>query len=197
LRSLLVAPVAVLAACHHVSSDAEAELAYLGLDAAVGRSLTLGLHGFSEASSANIATQTGEGDVSGTMTVDGQVDQGASDNKGLRLDVSLEGYADLDDLDQDGEDEVSVTYDTPDGAPAHLELKLRNTPDGTFTGTFDGTFVMTGDLVGDVTLALTLAGGLEPDPDVEGGTRREAGTLTIQGTATNEAGGVFHVDVAR
>lgn len=177
-----------------ISSDEEAELAYIGLDEAVSRAMDLGLLAFSLASSANLDPQSGGGDVSGTMTVGGQADQGASANKGLRLDVALVDYADLADLDpeDDDDDPLEVAYDTD--APAALDLQLKGIPDGTVSGTFAGTFLLAGDLEGDVTLDLALDGELEPDAD---GTRRVEGATRITGTATTEDGGVFDVDLVR
>jgi hypothetical protein len=186
----------LLAGCAgKVSSDREAELAYLGLDTAVSRALTLGLQGFSQASSANIDAQTDDGDVSGTMTVTGQVDQGSSDNKGLRLDVALEEYADVTDLDDDEDVEVVITYDTdPDDLP-YADLQLRDMPDGTLSGTFAGVFLMSGDLEGPVELSLTIEGPTESDG--ADGVQRVEGETEIVGTATNEAGGTYEIDVVR
>lgn len=196
MRVSLWMTVLALSACRGVGSDRDAELAYLGLHEAVGRALELGLRGFSEADSANIPTQEGEGDVSGTMVVDGQVDQGASDNKGLRLSVALTEYADVVDVDDDPQVEVAITYETVGGAPADVDLKLRGIPDGTFEGTFVGTFLMVGDLTDEVTLDLALAGALEPDTTVEGGTQRADGETTVTGTATTARGTTFTVDLA-
>ena len=75
--------------CNGVDTAHEAELAYLGLDGATDRALNLGMDGYNAASSANIDAQEGPGDVSGTLTVSGKVDQGSSDNKGLRLEMQL------------------------------------------------------------------------------------------------------------
>ncbi|MCK6505250.1 hypothetical protein L6R53_17930 [Myxococcota bacterium] len=69
-------------------------MAYLGPDGALIQGMELGFDGFHAASSANIDPQSADGDVSGTLTVTGQVDQGSSDNKGLRLELSLEEYID-------------------------------------------------------------------------------------------------------
>ncbi|MDF1563751.1 MAG: hypothetical protein P1V51_11955 [Deltaproteobacteria bacterium] len=179
-----------------VDSDHEAELAYLGLDGAVGRALLLGMSGFNAATSANIPQQVGDGDVAGTMTVAGQVDQGASANKGLRLTVALDGYQDVTDVDQDEDEEVVVSYTTAEAAPMSLELSLRNIPDGTFTGTFGGTATMEGDLEGEVTLDLTLSGSIEEDPDAAGEIRRVTGTVQVTGTATNSGGGVYDIDLS-
>src|SRR5690606_2879256 len=111
----------------------------------------LGMAGFNEASSANIADQEADGDVSGTMRVGGQVDQGASANKQLRLDVTLIDYADGVDLDQDGDDDgVEFVYDTEADQPLALDLSLRDIPDGTFDGTFGGSAWIDGDLRGEV-----------------------------------------------
>ncbi|MFN7146486.1 MAG: hypothetical protein ACK4YP_22115, partial [Myxococcota bacterium] len=152
-------PLLVLVACHpgKVSNSAEAEAAYTGLDQAVERALALGLQGFNLASSANIAPQEEAGATSGTMVVSGQVDQGSSDNKNLRLDVALTEYSDT--LGDDGEPDL--LYDTD--SPAYLELQLKDMPAGTLNGTFDGTFAMNGVLVGLVDLSLTLSGETEDD----------------------------------
>lgn len=86
----------VLAACGDGVTDARsARAAYLGLDAAVEKALNLGFKGFNEATSANIPPQATTGDVRGTMDVTGKVDQGASANKGMRLDVALTEYQDF------------------------------------------------------------------------------------------------------
>lgn len=182
-----------LAGCGgQVSSDAEAELAWLGLDRGVDRALDLGLAGFNAASSANIDDQTGNGDIHGTMTVGGQVDQGASDNKGLRLEVTLVDYQDLLDVDTDDDADASIAYATNDHGPAALDLQLRGIPDGTWSGTLVGDFDMAGDLEGVVSLNLTLDGTLADDG--AGGTKRA--TSHVTGTATSGAGS-FTVDVPR
>lgn len=77
LRSLIVC-FALTACGARIDSDREAELAALGLEGAIERALELGLAGFAAANSANIPEQVGSGDLSGTMTVNGQADQGAS-----------------------------------------------------------------------------------------------------------------------
>jgi hypothetical protein len=77
-----------------VSSEETARRAYFGLDRYVDRGINLGMAGFNAASSANIPAQTAMGDVSGTLTVTGQVDQGASANKGMRLRTALANYSD-------------------------------------------------------------------------------------------------------
>lgn len=178
----------MLLACKQVDSPEEAALAYTGLDGAVSRALALGLQGFNAASSANIDAQEDAGDTSGTMTVTGQVDQGASDNKGLRLDVALADYSDT--LGDD--DEPDVVYDTD--TPAALDLQLRDIPDGTLTGTLNGDFAMDGVLQGVVSLALTLDGAIEDDG--AGGTQRVEGSTHVTGTATSDYGG-YEVDVTR
>lgn len=192
--ALLVLP---LLACNpeQLSSDEEAEYAYRGLDTLVSRALRLGLDGFNTASSANIDPQSEGGDVSGTLTVTGQVDQGASDNKGLRLALALVDYADLEDVDgdDDDDDEVAITYNTDAAAPPALDLQLRDMPDGTLSGTLTGLFLLDGDLEGEVTLNLSLEGTTEEDPGQTGYATRVEGTTTVTGTATNEGGGVYEV----
>lgn len=178
-----------------VTSDQEAEWAWIGLEGAIDKALTLGLIGFSEASSANIDAQEGVGDETGTITVTGQADQGSSDNKGLRLDVALVDYSDLVDVDDDDEEEISVTYDTPDGETLLADLKLRDMPDGTLTGTVTGNVGMVGDLEGVITLALSIDGPTASDG--ADGVMLVDGQTHVSGTATNDGGGVYEVDVTR
>src|SRR5262245_6532894 len=77
-----------------IGSEEDAEHAYLGLDESIEKALNLGMDGYNAASNANIPDQSGEGTESGTITVGGQVDQGASDNKEMRLTVALVEYSD-------------------------------------------------------------------------------------------------------
>lgn len=191
-RKLLVGLLVLSCGAPSVSSDETARRAYLGLDRAIGKCLTLGFAGFNSASSANISPQTAAGDKSGTVTVTGQVDQGASANKGMRLKVGMATYSDGD-IVPDGGSPISVTYNAGDAGPAPaLDLSLKNIPNGTLDGTLAGDFTMSGDLSGNVTLGLTMAGMIESDGD--GGTRRKAGTVKVTGTATS-GGGTFNVDL--
>ena len=178
-----------------VTSDQEAELAWIGLEGAIDKALTLGLQGFSEASSANIDAQNGLGDETGTITVTGQADQGSSDNKGLRLDIALADYSDFVDLDEDKDEELSVTYTTPDGETLLADLKLRDMPDGTLSGTVTGNVGMFGDLEGLITLSLSVDGPTESDGG--DGVMLVDGQTQVSGTATNDDGGVYDVDVTR
>jgi len=193
--ALLLLP-SLLIACggKGVSSEREAELAYIGLDGALSKAMGLGFDGYNAATDANIDPQTAAGDVSGTLTVTGQVDQGVSNNKEMRLDLSLVEYSDLVDLDEDDDHDFAVTYwtDTEDGLPA-LDLQLKDLPDGTLAGGLAGTFDMRGDLEGLVTLDLSFDGLLEDDG--QGGTRRVEGETTVSGTATGPSGGVYAVDL--
>lgn len=190
--------ILALACAGKVDSDKAAELAYIGLDAAVEKALGLGLDGYNAASSANIDAQSTVGDASGTLTVSGQVDQGSSDNKELRLDLLLEDYADLPDDDEDGvaddDDDPDWVYDTDADALPALDLSLRDIPDGTLEGTLVGTFIMEGQLEGEVALDLAIAGDIEADG--ADGVRRADGTTSITGTATS-AYGAFEIDVTR
>ena len=54
-----------------------------------------------------IEARPGAGEVRGTITITGQVDQGASDNKGMRLSVALVEYSDgpIDDPETEEEEE--------------------------------------------------------------------------------------------
>jgi hypothetical protein len=183
LGSLLVMPLG----CAHedeneaqLSSEEDARRAYLGLDQSIEKSLDLGMDGFNAASSANIPTQTGDGDVSGRIVVDGQVDQGASDNKGMRLTVELVDYSDGV-IEQVDDEHVEITYDTyPDDLP-DLTLSLRNIPDGTLEGSLVGTYEMHGYIEGTASLDLTISGTIEDDGS--GGITRTVGETHVTGVA--------------
>src|SRR5262245_14899995 len=116
-----------------VGSEEDAALAYSGLDASIDKAIDLGFAGFNAASSANIDPQTDKGDLAGTMTIDGKVDQGASTNKTMTLSEELVGYSDVKDL----------VYDTEGTLPV-IDMKLSKVPDGTLDGTLSGTYTMSG-----------------------------------------------------
>lgn len=182
--------------CSDVNSEEQAERAYLGIDPGIERALKLGFQGFNAASSANIPTQSENGDISGTMEVSGQVDQGSSDNKTMNLDVKLTDYADpVTKLHEDDPD-YEVVYSTSDGAPVALDMKLMNVPTGTLEGTMVGTVVMDKDLTGELKLNLAFSGQIEENPAGSGKTQRKAGTTHVTGTATSDAG-EYQVDVTR
>ena len=185
MRSSSILVVSLLAACGNgVSSSADAEKAYLGLDPSVDKAITLGFAGFNSASSANISPQSADGGVAGTMTVTGQVDQGSSANKGMRLNDALSNYSD------DGK----VTYNTDPNALPALTINLKNIPTGTLDGSLNGSVAMSGGLSGQVSLALTFTGQLAAGPNNT--VLRQPGTTRITGTATSQAG-TYPVDVTR
>ncbi len=186
-RGLLVGVALVLvAACSGdgVSSKDQAKTAYLSLDTSIDRAINLGFAGFNAAQSANIPTQSASGDASGTMSIDGQVDQGASANKTMRLKETLTGYSD------DGKIVNTTTQ------PAELDMDLKGIPNGTMTGTLAGTYAMEGDLKGNVTLDLTLSSALQPDAQDASKVVRKPGTTRIQGKATSGSA-VFDIDITR
>ena len=185
---------AALAGCAEdsdLSSEEDARRAYLGLDGSIEKTLDLGMAGFNEASSANIPTQNGQGDVSGTITIDGQVDQGASDNKGLRLTVALADYSDGP-AETVEDDDIDITYDTDPARLPEVDLTLRNIPDGTLEGTLLGTYEMRGDIEGTATLDLTISGTIEDDGD--GGVSRMPGNTHVTGVARS-GDATFEIDV--
>jgi hypothetical protein len=192
-RSSLILMVAVVFACGApaVTSDEQARRAYLGLDEAIGKCLNLGFAGFNSASSANISPQSTTGDKSGTLTVTGQVDQGSSANKGMRLKVAMATYSDGD-VVPDGGSPLAITYSTDAGALPDLNVQLKSIPNGTLDGTLAGSFNMSGDLEGEVSLNLAMMGQLEATAD--GGTQRKAGTVKVTGTAKS-GGGTYNVDL--
>lgn len=178
-----------------IDSDEAARRAYLGLDASIGKSITLGFAGFNAASSANIAPQMATGTTAGNLTITGQVDQGASANKGMRLYVGMVAYTDGPfNINEDG-DQIEVIYDTntdPTLQP-FLSMQLKNIPTGTLEGTLIGDYTLSGvDLQGTVTLNLTIAGTLM---DIGGGdVGRVVGSTTVTGTAVS-GDGTYNVNV--
>jgi hypothetical protein len=193
--SLVIASAAGACGSDGISSDEEARRAYLGLDGSIETSLNLGFDGFNSASSANIDPQMATGVDTGTLTISGQVDQGASANKEMRLYVGMVDFSDgqftvVVDPDTDHESQVMVdlTYNTSavQTEQPYLHLSLRDIPDGTFTGELTGVYTLAGDIEGDVTLTLTMAGQIM---DGGGGlVVRVPGTTTVTGTAMSGDG---------
>ncbi len=190
LRCIALAVLTVLSGCGDsgVSSEEQARRAYLGLDTMVGKAMDLGFAGFNAASSANIPPQTTSGTVKGTLKVTGQVDQGSSANKEMRLTVELVDYQD--------DAQNNVVYATSAGSAPALGLSLKSIPTGTLTGTLAGAFNMTGDLQGGVVLALSMSGQLQPDPKDATKPQRKPGTTHVTGTAQSPYG-TYAVDVTR
>ena len=178
-----------------IDSNEEARRAYFGLDASIEKSLQLGFAGFNAASSANIDPQMMAGDEAGMLTITGQVDQGASANKGMRLHVGMVAYDDGEIVFDDSDHTVDVVFDTdadPATQPA-LDMQLKGIPDGTLDGTLVGVYGMSGDIEGEATLDLTFSGQLM---DVgNGDTARAPGTTHVTGTFDVTDGGTFVVDI--
>lgn len=200
---LLAGLIALGAACgvDGIDSDEAARRAYLGLDPSIEASLNLGFAGFNAATSANIPPQTTSGPATGTLTISGQVDQGASANKEMRLRVGMVDYSVgpftvVVNPGTDDEEEVTVelTYATSEveTEQPYLQLSLRNIPTGTLTGTLTGTYQVRGDLEAAVTLDLTLSGALMDGGG--GAVLRVDGTTTVTGTATS-GDGVYTVNL--
>lgn len=177
----------LLACGSGVSSDEQARRAYLGLDASIDKAIQLGFDGFNAASSANIPPQSTTGTASGTLKVTGQVDQGASANKGMRLMEELTGYSD------DGK----LVYDAGVSTQTELGMQLQGytSATGSLSGTLSKTLTMSGELAGSVTLTLTFTGVTQYD-SVTKIVSRKPGTTHVTGTATSD-GGVYQVDVTR
>lgn len=184
-----------------VDSNEEARRAYLGLDLSIEKSIELGFQGFNAASSANIDPQATTGAVGGMLTVTGQVDQGSSANKGMRLYIGMVDYDEGDIVINDDGDTIHVVYDT-DVDPAkqpYLSMQLKNIPTGTLEGTLTsnttmtGVYILSGDIAGELTLNLTIAGTLMAGTGTT--VLRVPGTTTVTGTATNSDGGVYDIDL--
>lgn len=173
-----------------MADEESAEAAYVGLDLAIEKMMGLGFDGFNAASSANIPPQSTVGEATGTLVVTGKVDQGASANKGMRLNIELDEYSD----ETDPEAPYIITYDTDPEELPFLELQLRDIPNGTLSGTFPGPVHMSGTLTGTVTLDITLSGAIEEHPDEPGVVRRVEGSTAVTGTATSRYG-TFAIDL--
>jgi hypothetical protein len=133
--------------------------------------------------------------MAGTLTVTGQVDQGSSSNKGMRLYVAMVGYTDGNVVIDSDNHTIHVLYDTSTDVAMQpfLSMQLKNFPNGTLDGTLVGDYQMSGDLKGGVTLNLTFAG-----QTMDGGNGlvlRVPGSTAVTGTATTADNGVFDVDV--
>lgn len=202
-RAILCAAV-LLAGCDdskEVSSDEEARRAYLGLDKSIENAMNLGFQGFNAATNANIAPQSTNGVAGGTITVTGQVDQGISPNKEMRLNIGLVGYDDGDIPINDDGDTIHVVYDTDTVITnqPYLDLKLMNIPTGTLAGsltpnaTMTGLYRMSGDVTGTLALDVTIAGSLMAGPNNT--VLRVPGSTTVKGTATNQDGGIYTIDI--
>lgn len=201
MRTGFLLACVLLSACSddEIDSDEAARRAYLGLDASIEKSITLGFQGFNAASSANIDPQMTTGtapDGTGTLTITGQVDQGASDNKGMRLRVGMVDYSDGPFVIDDDGNTIVVTYDTADDIalqPA-LNMQLKSIPTGTIEGTLMGDYLLSGeDLAGELTLNLTFNGMMQGTSQQD--VTRVPGSTTVTGTATNADGGVYNVNV--
>ncbi len=204
MRKLLVLCL-VLGACGSsdtVSSDEQARRAYLGLDKSIGKAITLGFDGFNAASSANISPQMTKGDAmpGGTLTVTGQVDQGQSANKQMRLYVGMVAYTDGPITVDTKGTTIKVTYDTSatQTDEPYLQMSLMGIPTGTLSGsltsggTMAGVYHLSGDIKGDVSLDLMFTGMLMSGPSNT--VVRVPGSTHVTGTATS-GNGVYMVDV--
>lgn len=177
---------------NNVNSNDDAKRAYLGLDGSIDKAIDLGFKGFNAAQGANIPMETTAGAMAGTLTVTGQVDQGVSANKQMRLNIAMSGYSDVSGFTYD-----AGTSDAGTALPS-LDLSLQGIPTGTLSGSLMGTFQMSGTLSGPVTLNLTFTGDLEANPDggTSAGVIRKPGTTHITGTASSPAG-TFTVEVTK
>jgi hypothetical protein len=195
--TLTVAVLSLLAAqCGGVSNAESARRAYIGLDKAVDRALSLGFDGFNAATDANIPPQMGNGDVAGTMLVTGQVSQGSSSNREMRLLVTLTDYRDMvtDNGDGGSGAALRLIYSKPaNGTPIAMDISLRPPM---FTGTLAGTVNMTGELEGAVTVNVTMSGQLMSMSGSGSRLQRVPGTTRITGTVTSSYG-TYNVDVTR
>jgi hypothetical protein len=193
--------LAFTAACsdEDIDSDEAARQAYLGLDGSIAKSITLGFAAFNVSTSANIVPQMTTGTApegTGTLGISGQIDQGSSDNKGMRLYIAMVDYSDGPFvIDEDG-NTIVVTYDTAVEVTAQpfLSMQLKSIPTGTIEGSLMGTYLLSGeDLQGEITLNLTFAGQMMGTSQAD--VARVPLSTTVTGTATNQDGGVYNVNV--
>ena len=169
-----------------VSNDDPARRAYLGIDSAIDKAISLGLQGFNTALSPNISPQTAAGGVMGTLVVGGRVDRGSGPNRGMSLTTTFTMYEDLVPSPEDS-GTIDVVYDGQASSPT-LNLSLRGIPNGTFTGTFVQTLHLSGNLSGDVYLNLMLSGSIRAAGSAGSMFERTPGTMSITGTAMSSYG---------
>ncbi|MFN0249636.1 MAG: hypothetical protein ACKV2T_22320 [Kofleriaceae bacterium] len=194
----LLSLVAFVTACTDdaaIDSNEEARRAYLGLDTSIAKSINLGFQGFNTAQSANIAPQSTSGMLAGMLTVTGQVDQGNSVNKGMRLHIGMVAYTDGEIVIDEEGNTIEITYDTDPVADLQpfLSMQLKNIPTGTLDGTLTGTYLMTGGITGEAELNLTFTGTLMDDGN--GGVVRATGSTHVTGTVVTPDDGTFDVDI--
>lgn len=185
-----LALVLVAAACGCSSGEAptvntQAMEAYLGLDSSIEKALDLAFVGMNRAATANIAPETAAGDAKGKLVVMGQVDQGTSSAKTIRVDAIYNGYSD------DGD----TLYASDADSPPLLALELNGLPYGTLSGTFLGQFTMSGLFVGPLTVELTFDGQLQPSGNL-GAVARVMYSTHLHGTAVSDYG-TYAVDFTR
>ena len=164
------------------SSNDQARRAYMGLDSGIRKAFLLGFEGYNAAHDTDIPHQSAKGEVSGSLTISGQVDATVSTTQFMNLLIEMTNYSDGDVRISD--ETITLTYATSADVTLQpvLNLTLQDVPYGTFTGTLAGPFQMAGDLMGDVTLDLTLSGMIEDDGT--GLLVPVAGTTAVDGTAT-------------
>lgn len=156
--------------------------------------------GFNAASSANIPPQTAMGDAMGTIVVDGQVSQGMSANREMRLNITLANYQDMVTDAPDGGTSAALhlTYDKPEdaGTPLSMSLSLRPNTQPSLTGTISGTLRLSGDLQGTVTVFFGITGEIRSMSGM--GMRYELvpGSTRIAGSVMS-AFGTYNVDIMR
>jgi hypothetical protein len=191
-----------------IDSDEQARRAYLAMDKSIQKSVDLGFAGFNAASSANIEPQMATAISAGTLTVSGQVDQGASANKGMRLNVGMVGYDDGEVEYNSDHDTVHIIFDTSTVVTEqpYLSLQLKSIPavgttdlgmlEGTLTSntTMTGVYTLSGDIEGTLTLNLTITGPISAGTTA-GTAIRVPGMTTVVGTATNSDGGVCNISI--
>ncbi|MEO7033895.1 MAG: hypothetical protein ABI548_08435 [Polyangiaceae bacterium] len=195
MRTSLLLLLAATSGCasDSIDSNEQARRAYLALDPSVETSMALGFDGFNTANSANIAPQMAAGSVAGDLTITGQVDQGSSANKGMRLFVAMTGFNDGPVAVDSTGDMVDITFATDAASQPALTLSLKGIPTGTLTGTLVGTYHLTGDIAGDVVLNLAFNGQLADGGN--GTVIRAPGTTTVVGTAV-QGSGTYDVNVS-
>jgi hypothetical protein len=164
----------------------EAEVAWLGFEGAFVRALNLAFDGFNAATSATIPTQTASGDNDGSLTVTGDVDQGAASTKTMKLEAALAAYS----------DNGTLTYDTGAEAPATLDMTLTDIPTGTMSGTLVGAYQASGAFGGSVSFNLTFAGPIQPNAMDSSKVERKLGATHVAGKVTIGAA-TYTVDVVR
>jgi hypothetical protein len=169
--------VFVLVGCGSDTINQRAQTVYVEIQDVIYDSMELAFKGFNTATSATVPPQTKTGDNKGTLTVTGQVDQGTSPDKAMKLQLEL--------VDYPSASTTNTTFKTGATKPS-LNINLKGIPNGTLDALLSGDFLMSGTLSGTATLSITMTGTLQKDPSNT--SKVQPAKYSIKGTTKSDYG---------